>query len=54
MAETSEHIYEFGQEEHGEFHAGVLDVESGHQLLFGFGNIKRRAVGLGGGGDQIV
>src|SRR5262249_41894512 len=39
-------------EEHREFKARIFGVKAGHQLLFGFGKIKWRAVGLRDGGDE--
>ena len=42
-----------GDEEHGERHARVLDVEAGDDLRLAFDHVERRAVGLGNAGDEV-
>ena len=47
-----EGVQEFGGEEHPEADAGVFDVETGHDLGFGFEQLERRAGHLRQRGDQ--
>ena len=48
-----DHVRVFGQEEHRERRARILDVESGDDFRLAFGDVERRAVGLGNTGDEI-
>ena len=47
-----DHVHVFGQEEQREAHRAVFGVVAGDQLLFGFGEVERRAVGLRDAGGQ--
>ena len=47
-----DHVHVLGQEEQREAHRAVLGVVAGHELLLGFREVERRAVGLGDAGDQ--
>ncbi len=41
-----ETVQELGQEEHGELHARVFDVETGDQFRFGLQQVERRLLGF--------
>ncbi len=40
--------------EHGELHARIFGVEATDQFLFGFGQIKWRAIGFRDGRDEVA
>ena len=48
-----DHVRVFGEEEHRERRARILDVEAGDDLRFAFGDVERRAVRLGDAGDEV-
>src|SRR5216683_2297929 len=52
QAGDGDHAGVLGDEEHGEFEAGVFGVEAADELLFGFGKVEGGAIGFRDGGDE--
>ena len=46
------HVGVLGHEERGKIHAAVFGMESGHQLVLGFGKIERYAICFGKRSDH--
>ena len=47
------HIDVFRQEKHGELETRIFGMKTGGQFRFGFGHIKRRAIGFGDAAREI-